>query len=93
VTSSIAGVEIPDTRLVADATELVSADAPPCPRALPARLPADGLRRGHRVERLARITAAATRVRTSSPCCRSALVEMTAQRARDVVGRGELLLR
>jgi HD superfamily phosphodiesterase len=27
VTSSIAGVEIPDTRLVADATELVSADA------------------------------------------------------------------
>jgi HD superfamily phosphodiesterase len=28
VTSSIAGVEIPDTRLVADATELVNADAP-----------------------------------------------------------------
>ena len=29
MTTSIAGVEIPDTRLVADATELVSADAPP----------------------------------------------------------------
>jgi hypothetical protein len=29
VTSSIAGVQIPDTRLVADATELVRTDAPP----------------------------------------------------------------
>jgi hypothetical protein len=29
VTESIAGVRIPDTRLVADATELVSADSPP----------------------------------------------------------------
>jgi hypothetical protein len=29
MTSSIAGVPIPDTRLVADATELVAADAPP----------------------------------------------------------------
>ena len=29
MTSSIAGVQIPDTRLVADATELVAADTPP----------------------------------------------------------------
>jgi hypothetical protein len=29
MTSSIAGVQIPDTRLVADATGLVATDAPP----------------------------------------------------------------